>query len=59
MYNWEVTLEILDARLAEQLEEKFSDDLDSCEQIDPEEFRRRGLWSRLRERFFYFFRVWL
>jgi cardiolipin synthase len=59
MYNWEVTLEILDARLAEQLEEKFSDDLDSCEQVDAEEFRGRGLWSRLRERLFYFFRVWL
>jgi hypothetical protein len=54
-----VTLEVLDERLAEQLEEKFRDDLESCEQVDPEEFRRRGAWSKLRERFFYFFRVWL
>jgi len=59
LYNWEVTLEVLDERLAEQLEEKFRDDLESCEQVDPEEFRRRGPWSKLRERFFYFFRVWL
>ncbi|HEY4731332.1 MAG TPA: phospholipase D-like domain-containing protein [Myxococcales bacterium] len=59
LYNWEVTLEVLDERLAEQLEEKFRDDLESCEQVDPEEFRRRGAWSKLRERFFYFFRVWL
>jgi len=59
LYNWEVTLEVLDERLAEQLEEKFRDDLESCEQVDPEEFRKRGAWSKLRERFFYFFRVWL
>jgi cardiolipin synthase A/B len=59
MYNWEVTLEVLDSRLAEQLEDKFRDDLDSCEEVSPGEFRRRGGWSRIRERFFYFFRVWL
>jgi cardiolipin synthase len=59
IYNWEVTLEVLDARVAEQLEDKFRDDLDFCEQVDPNEFRRRGVWSRIRERFFYFFRVWL
>jgi cardiolipin synthase len=59
LYNWEVTLEVLDERLAEQLDDKFRDDLDSCEQVDPEEFRHRGLWSRVRERFFYLFRVWL
>ena len=59
LYNWEVTLEVLDGRVAEELEEKFRDDLDSCEEVVREEFRRRGLWSRLRERFFYLFRVWL
>ena len=59
IYNWEVTLEVLDERLAEALDDKFRDDLDSCEQVDPERFRRRGLWSRVQERFFYLFRVWL
>jgi cardiolipin synthase len=59
VYNWELMLEVLDARVTEQLEEKFRDDLESCEQVDAEQFRRRGWWSRLRERFFYFFRVWL
>jgi cardiolipin synthase len=59
MFNWEVALEVLDTRIAEQLEDKFRDDLDSCEQVDAEEFRRRAPWSRIRERFFYFFRSWL
>jgi len=59
MYNWEVTLEVLDSRVAEQLEDKFRDDLESCERLDPDEFRRRGLWRRLREWFFHLLRVWL
>jgi cardiolipin synthase len=56
LYNLEVTLAVLDARAAEQLEEKFRDDLDQSERVDPAEWRRRGLWQRLRERFFYLFR---
>jgi len=59
LYNWRVTLEVLDERLAEQLEEKFRDDLEVVRAGGPGEFRRRGPWSKLRERFFYFFRVWL
>ena len=59
LYNWEVTLEVLDAHVAEELEEKFRDDLEFCDPVDPAEFRRRGLWHKIRERFFYFFRVWL
>jgi cardiolipin synthase A/B len=59
LYNWEVTLEVLDSRVAEQLEDKFRDDLEFCERVDPDTFRRRSLWDKLRERVFYFFRVWL
>jgi cardiolipin synthase len=59
LYNWEVTLEVLDARAAGLLEEKFRDDLELCEAVDPVRFRRRGLWDKIRERLFYFFRVWL
>ncbi len=59
LYNWEVTLEVLDARVSEQLEEKFRDDLEFCEPVDPATFRKRGPWRKLRERFFYIFRVWL
>jgi len=59
MYNWEVTLEVLDSRVAEQLEDKFRDDLESCERVDPDEFRRRGLLNRLRDWFFHLFRLWL
>jgi len=59
MYNWEVTLEVLDERAASELEDKFRDDLEYCEAVDPEEFRRRGIWDRLRERVFYVFRIWL
>ena len=59
LYNWEVTLEVLDDRVAGQLEDKFRDDLEFCEAIIPDEFRKRGFWQKLRERVFYFFRVWL
>jgi cardiolipin synthase len=58
-YNWEVALEILDTEVAATLEAKFTADLQNCEPIDPERWRRRGLWRKLRERFFYFFRLWL
>src|SRR4051812_42876950 len=59
IYNWEVTLEVLDATAAGELEEKFREDLQFCHPVDPGAFRRRGLWDKVRERFFYYFRVWL
>ena len=59
IYNWEVTLEVLDATAAGELEEKFREDLRFCRPVDPGAFRRRGLWDKVRERFFYFFRTWL
>jgi len=59
LYNLEVTLEVLDDRVAGQLEDKFRDDLEFCEAVIPDEFRKRSLWQKLRERVFYFFRVWL
>ncbi len=59
VYNWEVTLGILDARVAARLEEKFRADLQQSEQVNSVLWRRRGLLAKLRERFFYFFRIWL
>ena len=59
LYNWEVTLAVLDPRMAEELEDKFRDDLDRCEQVDRAEWKRRGVLQRLYEKVFYFFRVWL
>ena len=35
VYNWEVTLEILDPAVAAALDEKFRDDLENSEPIDP------------------------
>ncbi len=57
--NWELTLEVLDAEVAGRLEQKFRDDLQLSEKVDPVRWRQRGLPQKLRERFFYFFRVWL
>jgi cardiolipin synthase len=59
LYNWEVTLAVLDAAVASRLEDKFQLDLEMSEPVDPARWRKRGLLQRLRERFFYFFRVWL
>jgi cardiolipin synthase len=58
-YNWEVTVEVLDPALVEELDEKFRDDLDRCDPVEMDSWRRRGLLQRIRERFFYFFRSWL
>jgi cardiolipin synthase A/B len=58
-YNWEVTLEVLDPEVTALLEEKFREDLARSEPVDPARWRGRGLIHKLRERFFYFFRVWL
>lgn len=59
LYNWELTLGILDPDFAARLEEKFRLDLEMSEPVDPARWRRRGLLQRLRERIFYYFRVWL
>ena len=59
IYNWEVALEILDLEVAGKLEAKFRADLEKCAPVDPGRWRRRGLWQKIRERFFYFFRLWL
>ena len=58
-YNWEITLAVLDRDTAARLEEKFTGDLKASEPVDPARWRRRGFLQKLRERFFYFFRVLL
>jgi cardiolipin synthase len=59
IYNWEVAVEVLDPQVALALEAKFSEDEWSCEAVDPEQFRTRGMLQRVRERFFHAFRLWL
>jgi cardiolipin synthase len=59
LYNWEVALEILDSEVAGKLEAKFKADLEKSEAVEPARWRRRGPWQKLRERIFYFFRLWL
>jgi cardiolipin synthase len=59
LINWELTLEVLDEDVASRLEQKFRDDLHLSRKVDRVHWRRRGLTRKLRERFFYFFRVWL
>ena len=58
-YNWEITLAVLDPEVAARLEGKFADDLKLSEAVHPARFRSRGMLQKLRERFFYFFRVLL
>jgi len=59
VYNWEVSLEVLDPAVAGALDQKYREDLEKSEPIDPSRWRKRGFLQKLRERFFYFFRVWL
>lgn len=58
-YNLEVTAVIPDREVAAELERNFLADVARCERVDPERWRRRPLWWRIPERFFYFFRAWL
>jgi cardiolipin synthase len=59
LYNWEVAIEVLDPLVSLALEAKFTEDEWSCEAVDAERFRHRGMWQRVRERFFHMFRLWL
>ncbi len=58
-YNWELVLSIADDDAAFALEERFARDLALCCEVDAAEWRRRPWWQRLKERIFYYFRLWL
>jgi cardiolipin synthase len=58
-YNWEVALSLVDRGACRVLEEQFEHDLRRSEEVSLKEWSRRGLWRRIREQFFYFFRLWL
>jgi cardiolipin synthase A/B len=47
--NEETVLMMLDTGAARTLEHQFLDDLEYAEEINLEEFRRRGRWMRLKE----------
>ena len=53
--NQENVLGILDRSFAAELERTFRADLERAREIRPEEWRRRGAWSRVRERFWVLF----
>ena len=59
LYNWELSLSILDGEVAGVLDRRFTEDLLSCTEVEAEGWRSRGPWARLRQRFFYIFRLWL
>jgi cardiolipin synthase A/B len=59
LYNWELTLAIVDAPTAKALENRFEADLASCQAVDLESWGKRPVWNRLLEGFFYTFRRWL
>jgi len=50
--NEENLLGILDARFAAELERVFLSDLERSREIQLDEWRRRGAWERVKERFF-------
>jgi len=49
--NEEINLCFHDRTVAEQLRAIFAADLERCDQIDLEHWRRRGLWSKIKEQF--------
>jgi cardiolipin synthase A/B len=59
LYNWELTLAIVDKTTAAALEKRFESDLASCVPVDPEGWAKRPALHRLLEGFFYLFRRWL
>ncbi|MFL5450914.1 MAG: phospholipase D-like domain-containing protein [Myxococcales bacterium] len=58
-YNWEVALSVVDRDACRVLEEGFERDLQKSEEISLAGWSKRGVWQRIREQFFYFFRLWL
>lgn len=44
--NYELTSQVQSADFARQVLDYFKDDLESCTQLDAEEFRRRAWWKR-------------
>jgi cardiolipin synthase len=59
LYNWELSLAIVDAPTAAALQKRFEADLQSCVPVDPAAWTRRPVLHRLLEAFFYVFRRWL
>jgi cardiolipin synthase len=49
--NEEINLCFHDRTIAEQLRAIFAADLERCDRIDLEQWRRRGLWSKIKEQF--------
>ncbi len=59
LYNWELSLAVVDRPTAAALEKRFEDDLRSCVRVDPAEWARRDMWEKILERVFFAFRRWL
>jgi cardiolipin synthase len=59
LYNWELSLALVDPPTAKALEKRFEADLQSCVPVEPATWTKRPLWHRLLEALFYLFRRWL
>jgi cardiolipin synthase len=59
VYNWELALSIFDPEVAGILERSFGEDLARCDEVDAAGWLARSPWARLKQRFFYIFRLWL
>lgn len=51
--NDEITVGFLSEDLARRLEDTFTDDLEHCREVKPEEWAKRGWYRRVRERILY------
>jgi len=49
--NEEINLCFHDRNIAEELRVIFTADLERCDRIELEQWRRRGLWSKIKEQF--------
>lgn len=59
MYNWEVAIAGLDGPSCARLDEQLETDLLKSREIDGARWRQRGWLAKTKERFFYFFRLFL
>jgi cardiolipin synthase len=58
-YNWEVAVAMVDPEACAALQAAFEADCAQSLPVDAASWEERSLWTRLREQFFYFFRLWL
>ncbi len=58
-YNLEVLLCVMDAECGQQMEQRFAVELASCREIIAVDWKKRSVWEKLAEWFFFRVRRWL